>query len=362
MKRVISLVLVVVIIMTLITTVVADDTNKKWFADIPEGVGLWFRDNVYQLVDAGIIDGFPDGTFKPYSNLTIAQCLKLVITALGYSDATVNKSGYWADNYISKALDVGIILPGEYSKSGAINWFEAPASRAEVALFLSRAMWLYGTPWKENYWDYSKSIKDYDKIDDKYKEGVLRAYSVGIIAGYPDGTFGYNKDVTRAEISALILRLLHTDMRVAVKEPSKFSDPKRPYQYYDTDPVYLGIADLYPDNFERSDDGSNMFLSATVKQPHTNMKSSIVVEITDSMKYYLIGITDKNFTESDKPILKDLLKLMLPNTYETAYSKAMDFRFKDPNTPQYEGTLDNKKVIIANTTNGLFFMIDRTVK
>lgn len=57
---------------------------KKTFADqniIPE----WASDSISQLVSAGIISGYPDGSFKPYNNLTRAEAFALTVRSINFN-------------------------------------------------------------------------------------------------------------------------------------------------------------------------------------------------------------------------------------------------------------------------------------
>ncbi|TAH60321.1 MAG: S-layer homology domain-containing protein [Gottschalkiaceae bacterium] len=62
--------------------------------------------------------------------------------------------------------------------------------------------------------EYSKQITDYNTINDKDNEYVLKAYVKGIITGYTDGTFKPNNSVTRAEASTMLVRLLEPSKRI----------------------------------------------------------------------------------------------------------------------------------------------------
>ena len=44
---------------------------------------------IYRLVDAGIINGFGDGTFRPEGSLTRAQAAKIINLIFGYSEETL---------------------------------------------------------------------------------------------------------------------------------------------------------------------------------------------------------------------------------------------------------------------------------
>jgi hypothetical protein len=66
--------------------------------------------------DAGIIDGYEDGTFHPYRNLTTDQWLKMLLTAIGFDAAEFGLTGKdWAINTAEVALRYDLITADEYA-------------------------------------------------------------------------------------------------------------------------------------------------------------------------------------------------------------------------------------------------------
>lgn len=53
---------------------------QKSFNDVTSD--QWFYDEVMNLANAGYLEGYPDGTFKPDNNATRAEASKLVFVAL----------------------------------------------------------------------------------------------------------------------------------------------------------------------------------------------------------------------------------------------------------------------------------------
>ena len=84
-------------------------------AAAPEDVvGTEFEEAVVRLVALGIIDGFPDGTYKPGEPVTRAQFAKIVVASLGVGEAAQYAQGatkfsdvpadHWASGYINVAV------------------------------------------------------------------------------------------------------------------------------------------------------------------------------------------------------------------------------------------------------------------
>ncbi|NLP37272.1 MAG: S-layer homology domain-containing protein [Firmicutes bacterium] len=102
---------------------------------------------VFKLSVLGIIDGYPDGTFRPGNSITRAEFAKIAVTALG----------------LEKTLDL---------------YAEAPSYFSDV------------------------------KSGDWYYKYVAASVEHDILKGYPGGTFKPDAPITEAEALTIILRLL----------------------------------------------------------------------------------------------------------------------------------------------------------
>lgn len=177
------------------------------FSDVKESD--WYTQTVSKLVGLGIIDGYEDGTFKPQGNIQADAFIKMTVTALGHE--LENGESYWSEPYIEKAIDLKLVKEGEFSD------YTRPINRAEIARVIVRAM---DEGFPKDLDKYIELISDYKDIPDELKEYVLKAYVKGIVTGYPDGTFGYNKNATRAEASTMLIRMLDKSERKAPGKPT----------------------------------------------------------------------------------------------------------------------------------------------
>lgn len=93
----------------------------------------WYYSTVTSLSDKNIIAGYKDGSFKPNATITGAEFVKLVVTALGYTDIQPSSNGFWADTFIAKAKSLGLVKDGELDYTQNID-------REHMALIISRAL------------------------------------------------------------------------------------------------------------------------------------------------------------------------------------------------------------------------------
>ncbi|WP_202707678.1 S-layer homology domain-containing protein [Sporosalibacterium faouarense] len=203
MKKITSIILIIAIIFSSVVTFADGNTNK--LSDIE---GHWAKYYVTNLIDKEVIDGYPDGTFRPNNPVRVDEFLKLTLVAMGHRLEQGNV--YWAQPYIDKAIELKLISEGE------IGDYQAYIKREEMASIIVNAASLTEPKPNPNAENYIKSgIKDYYKISDEYKQSVLDSYNMGFITGKDDGNFDSQGTATRGEASTIINRLLDKEIRQA---------------------------------------------------------------------------------------------------------------------------------------------------
>ena len=174
----------------------------------------WFYDAVERLSedDRGIIVGYPDGTFRPQTKLARDQFITMVVRALGEEPG--NSEGYWAQNYIDKAMELGIVKEEDFdSYLGPVN-FKQVITREEMCMIIIRAVErLEGEQVFTDLTQVLQVVTDSEDFSFKYNKDIMKTYKLGIITGYPDHTFKPQGVLTRAEASAVVVRLIDPDTR-----------------------------------------------------------------------------------------------------------------------------------------------------
>ena len=162
-----------------------EELNASVFPDVTSG--QWYYDDVMYLYRNGVIGGFPDGTFKPEQKVTTGQALKMIILAAGYAEPETAPS-HWARGYLNFALEQGFLVRGE------ITDLDVNMSRVLTAKVAARALGVTRTDTQQ-------------KFSDTNDDDTHALAEIGIIGGYPDGTFRPNGSLTRAELSAIVSRI-----------------------------------------------------------------------------------------------------------------------------------------------------------
>ena len=145
--------------------------------------GAWYYEYVTVLARAGIIDGMGDGTFRPADTLTWAQAMKLLLCA--HADLADVTGPTWAKTAMDKAVELGLC---DASLDGA-----AAISRLDFCKAAAKLFAVTGT---------AEAFPDCDDAD------VLALTSIGVIEGFPDGTFRPDEALTRAQIVKIIYLLI----------------------------------------------------------------------------------------------------------------------------------------------------------
>ncbi len=96
------------------------------FPDVP--TNLWAAGTIEMAKNMKIVDGYPDGTFKPDNNVSYEEALTMLIRAIGYE----NYSGpgvAWYSRYVESARRLGIL-------KNAVGAVGTPATRSCIAQFI----------------------------------------------------------------------------------------------------------------------------------------------------------------------------------------------------------------------------------
>lgn len=163
---------------------------------------------------AGIVGGYPDGTFRPNNEVTRGQFITMLWRACGEPEAenaelTFTDAANIPDDYkaaVAWGVEAGII----YGYGDNTFRHGTPISRAQMATFSYRLM---DVIFEEGSFDAFKTpfgFNDDAAVAADYVDGVNVCANLGVITGYPDGFFRPNATGTRGQAATIILRLVLT--------------------------------------------------------------------------------------------------------------------------------------------------------
>ena len=185
------------------------DGNTVVFIDVPEN--YWAKDQIEYFANQGIVDGYTDGRFKPEAGVTREEFCKLLVSTFKqpletpdtptFVDVAENR---WSYPYVEVCRD---FLTGYANPFGGLPSFHPTeyATREDIAVALVRMMGFTDKDASNpNYAAYN--FRDGGNISPNILAYVSIACERGLISGYPDGTFGPTKGITRAETVVLLNR------------------------------------------------------------------------------------------------------------------------------------------------------------
>lgn len=168
-----------------------DVAEEQWFAPYAKGA-----------FEFGLMLGTYDGTtFEPNKEITVNELITLVarVHNIYYGGSGIFAQGDpWYEIYMRYAVHNGIITNGEFTDRSRT------ATRTEMAYLFAKIL-----PKKE--YQEINTVTRLPDVDEnsEHADSIFLLYRAGLVAGTdPSGTFEPNKTVTRAEVAAIITRLV----------------------------------------------------------------------------------------------------------------------------------------------------------
>ncbi|MED5019101.1 S-layer homology domain-containing protein [Paenibacillus chibensis] len=183
------------------------------FKDVP--ASHWAKNAIDDAVSKGYLKGEGNGNFRPNAAVTRAEfaaILDRVSTNELQTDAGAETfadlAGHWSEKEVSEAAGKGFFQASDYPGGFKPN---TPLTRVEMAKWMAT-----GLAAKDA--DYKTALKDtidtLVPVAEYYKGGLGKAeypyvsvvLGTGLMTGYTDGSFGPDKNTTRAEVATILMR------------------------------------------------------------------------------------------------------------------------------------------------------------
>ena len=184
-------------------TVSAPDGEQT--IDLSDISGHWAEGSIQAAVGAGIVKGYADGTFKPNAAVTRAEFTVMLMNAPKPQATGTERTftdtaeiGAWARAAVAQAVEAGIVTgygDGSFRPAATIT-------RAEMAVMIARAADI------ESDTDAITGFADDGDIPAWAKGAVAAVRQAGILQGRSGGQFAPDAAVTRAEAVAAIVNMI----------------------------------------------------------------------------------------------------------------------------------------------------------
>ncbi|MEH2177083.1 S-layer homology domain-containing protein [Nostoc sp.] len=188
-------------------------TLQVGFSDI--STDYWAKDFIAELASMEILEGFPDGTFRPDAPVTRAQFAAMlrkafskgkIRRAIAFKDVSTQ---YWAYNAISEVYQMGFlnaVIGKDFNPSQSL-------SRLDILVALARGL---------NYQSSGSTdtilsvYSDATTIRSEYRSLIAALTQRGIVVNYPNvNLLNAERVATRSEVSALLYQALSSTGQVA---------------------------------------------------------------------------------------------------------------------------------------------------
>lgn len=312
---------------TLLVTIVINTETAAAAVAFTDTKTHWAKDEIATAVNQGWINGYDAKTFKPNANMTRAEFLKSIVAAMKVkvedTDTPFVDDTGWFRSYIATGLKQSIIKVGDYPE----NTFEPNRmiTREEIARMTIRALG-----------------KDAEGV----KSGYLAvAKKLEIMKGYPDGSMGGEKNATRAEAVVMILNTL-------------MAKNGKPVAYPKTREELNTLVQSLP-SFKGNTTLSRHALLINLKGTDVFSDNTVTIEYKPDLKRTTLNTYDSS--ADVKALVKDLLKVYYPKSYEKAYSsyiKVDGVENKD-SASEVETTYDGRSFVVykGSDNTGVSFWI-----
>ncbi len=114
----------------LIVALGMDEYVKGTYTSFSDVKNHWANSYIAYAASMGIIEGYPDGTFRPDNTVTYQEAVTMIVRALGYQDQYL--TGTWPASHVSMAKSLGILKDIVATADGA--------NRGDVAIMLYNAI------------------------------------------------------------------------------------------------------------------------------------------------------------------------------------------------------------------------------
>jgi hypothetical protein len=219
MKKILSIIITLLIIISSITyaieypfsdlKIVARDKRGDILKDKEGNIIYephWALNEIDKLTKIKLIDGFPDGTFKPEDTITRGQYIKMIVilaTNRSFDFSSVPTTiNHWAAPYLAVAEMQNVIDKDKYTAED----LDKPITRIEMVCILSRIQ--INMKSIEKYQQGKLYYTDIEGLSQGEKELLLHATKYELLEGMLDSKqFEPNKNLTRAEAVVSIYRV-----------------------------------------------------------------------------------------------------------------------------------------------------------
>ncbi|MCL7746779.1 S8 family peptidase [Halalkalibacter alkaliphilus] len=182
------------------------DPTLHSFKDV--SINSWAAEHISYLFERNIITGYDNNQyFKPLDNVRRGQAVAMIGRSSNWDGTQRStkfpdvRQDYFASGYVLEAINRGVISGYSDGTFGPNNFM----TRGQMVKIIGKAYNLEG--------DYENTFSDVSETTTG-AEALPILVELGIVGGYPDGTFQPNKPISRMQFAVIMARLLNEELRL----------------------------------------------------------------------------------------------------------------------------------------------------
>ncbi|RED76132.1 S-layer homology domain-containing protein [Cohnella phaseoli] len=344
MKKLLMLIISISLVLTAASSVSAA-TSK--FKDVK--ANHWASNAINEAAQKGFIKGYPDGTFKPSNNITRAEFASLLAKISGLvgephqSKEVFSNVPSWAKEAVDNLVEAGYIDQNDYKKKPKAT--EA-ISRYEMVKWMVTGLTIAEPTYKQALDETKGTLVPFTEY---YKSGipadripyVAVARGTQLTVGLPDGSFGFDKPTTRAEVAVILKRYLGLLGNKAddFKELSELREVGRTGTNIMTHGAKVGLS---------QNDKPLFFEDIVGKEIKTKTGGTVTVHryvVVDASSKEIVGVYANMFVDNSINRIPDSVLAFIEITYKPASEKMNELLFLSEVTSVTAQRLQNYNLI-----------------
>lgn len=205
------------------------------FKDIP--ANAWYYDYVSRMVQDGLFNGTSSTTFSPEAPMSEVQFLTVVLRKAFPTELEQYNAQYtstWYDGAYRLGLAKGIINSSVYGSGADMNRNITRERMTDMAIKGLEAM---GEQIYSDAYGVSSRVADLNQCTGDMRNSMIKAYTMGIIAGTTSTTVNPKQTATRAQGATVLYRFAYPeerkipDLNAPVEKPG--TDLSQPITIYE---------------------------------------------------------------------------------------------------------------------------------
>lgn len=375
-----------IFLLLLIAIILTTNSFAQVFSDLPDG--HWAQKVVEEMVSAGIISGYSDGTFRPAENLSKIHSLLLIARVAGINNNSTVASQYLStySSVLSKystqyKTDVAYLLGTGILKESELDMFIADSvvneglTREEMAILVTKVLGKEEEATGKSL--IVLSFADTSSISAKAKPYVYYVSSQGYMNGTTSTNFSPKMILTRAQAAATLQRIyklvdIKPSSSTGTTTPTTTSFLNGTITKIDTSTSSVWIKDTNGTTEEYEYDSKTEFYVGSKQKTYEAMAKNATVTVTLSNGEYItvMNISDGATVDSStvsgtisafNTSKKTISILKGSKTYTYTYDTSTKFTL-DGKTSTYSKSLIKKYEITATVEDGTYISLAKVVK